>query len=76
MEELLAYRMMVQFLEDRYERLPSDDLGALLGELSLSIWADGGPGDPAIKAEWDRACERVIRSSSVDNEVTPMRRAG
>ena len=67
--------MMVQFLEDQYDRLPSDELGALLGELSLSIWDDGEPGDPAIKAEWERACERALKDASVD-DVVPMRRAG
>lgn len=62
MDELLAYRMMFQFLEDRYNRLPSDDLGNLLGELTLQ--RDGKPNDPAVVAEWERAVEAVKASGS------------
>jgi hypothetical protein len=31
MIEMQAYKIMFNFLEDRYFRLPSDTLGALLG---------------------------------------------
>jgi hypothetical protein len=53
MTEDQAYRTMFLFLEERYLRLPSDGLGTLLGE--LRILEDGGPADPAIKEEWQRA---------------------
>jgi hypothetical protein len=53
MTEIQAYKIMFRFLEDRYFRLPSDDLGGLLGELSLQ--EDGKPGDPAIMKDWERA---------------------
>jgi hypothetical protein len=55
MREHKAYQAMVHFLEERYKQLPSDDLGALLGDLSLDIWDDGTPGDPALAAQWERA---------------------
>ena len=48
-----AYAAMYRFLEERWKRLKSDDLGNLLGELSLL--ADGLPADPAIREEWRRA---------------------
>jgi hypothetical protein len=50
-----AYRAMVQFLDERFSRLPSEALGQLLGEMTLL--QDGRPADPAIIAEWDRAVE-------------------
>jgi hypothetical protein len=52
-----AYRAMFLFLEKRYFRLPSDDLGALLGE--LTILDDGSPADPAVAQEWARAVQSV-----------------
>ena len=76
MREPLAYQAMFAFLEDRYKRLPSDELGALLGELSLTIWQDGEPGDPAIKAEWERAWERVLEDAAARDAAVPLRRAG
>lgn len=48
-----AYRAMFIFLDDRYSKLPSDALGALLGELTQLH--DGKPADPAIDADWQRA---------------------
>ncbi len=74
MREIAAYKKMVQFLEDRYERLPSDALGALLGE--LAIQADGRPADPAVDAEWNRAVDQLAESSETLHEAFPMRRAG
>ncbi len=59
MIELRAYRIMFRFLEDRYSRLPSDVLGTILSDLSLGIWADGAPGDPAVIAEWERAVAAI-----------------
>jgi hypothetical protein len=59
-EELHAYRIMFRFLEDRYNRLPSDVLGGLLGELTLQ--QDGKPNDQAVVAEWRRAVVSVAPS--------------
>jgi hypothetical protein len=74
MREVAAYNTMVQFLEARYDRLPSDALGTLLGELALQ--ADGKPTDPAVDADWNRAVDRVSDSSETPREAIPMRRAG
>jgi hypothetical protein len=46
---------MFRFLEERYLRLRSDDIAALLGELTLL--EDGKPSDPAIIRDWERAVE-------------------
>jgi len=72
--QVSAYKTMVQFLEDRYNRLPSDELGGLLGELSLL--ADGKPADPAVASEWQRAADRVALGGTQMAEPIPMRRAG
>jgi hypothetical protein len=53
MKDLRAYKIMLRFLEERYSRLPSDALGAPLGELDLRD--DGSPGDLAIVEDWERA---------------------
>lgn len=57
MRDLRAFKNMFRFLEDRYSCLPSDDLGALLGELSLQ--EDGNPADLAIIKDWERAVVAV-----------------
>lgn len=71
MKELKAYRMMFRFLADRYDRLPSDTLGGLLGEMQLA--EDGEPFDPAIGQEWDEAVTAFEASRSIS--VVPHRKA-
>lgn len=67
MTELRAYKMMFRFLEDRYSRLPSDDLGGLLGELQLDR-GDGKPFDSAIIKDWEKAVD-AVNSEKVDPNV-------
>ena len=74
MKDLMAYQTMFRFLEERYSRFPSDQLGALLGELQLA--ADGKPFDSAVIAEWDRAVESVQHGAAVGNKPQLHRRAG
>lgn len=57
MKEPLAYQAMFRFLDERYHRLPSDELGALPGELQLA--SDGEPFDPAAAEDWNRAVAAV-----------------
>ena len=72
MKERLAYKTMLQFLEERYRLLPSDALGSLLGDLQLL--ADGEPADPAMTEEWDQAVEAAQRAH--DSSMTePLRKA-
>ena len=58
-----AYLAMYSFLEARYQRSKADDVGALLG--SMSLLADGTPADPAIQGDWHAAVQ-VALSCSVD----------
>ena len=72
MKELSAYQVMFQFLEDRYRRLPSDELGNLLGEMQLA--QDGQPFDPAVGEDWDKAVATWEAARSIN--VIPHRKAG
>lgn len=58
-----AYNAMFEFLANYYERTHSDDVGALLG--SMSLLGDGKPADPAVWQDWLASIEVV----SVDNEL-------
>ena len=52
-----AYAAMYTFLEHVYERTESDDLGALLG--GMSLLKDGGTVDPAAWHDWEVAVAKV-----------------
>ena len=45
-----AYLAMFAFLEHRYRLTESEELGALLG--SMSLLPSGGTADPAIWVDW------------------------
>ncbi|MEY2857057.1 MAG: hypothetical protein RLZZ74_1369, partial [Cyanobacteriota bacterium] len=45
-----AYEAMFAFLEQLYNRTKSDDIGGLLG--GMSILPDGDTADPAIRYDW------------------------
>ncbi|SMQ58554.1 hypothetical protein SAMN06295905_0099 [Devosia lucknowensis] len=64
MTEAEAYSAMFAFLDDYYRRTKSDDVGALLG--SMSLMADGRPADDAIWAEWLASVARA-RAGTVDD---------
>ena len=55
MTEHEAYLAMFAFLESHYGRGPSDEIGALLG--AMSLLPDGTPADPAMAADWGEACK-------------------
>lgn len=55
-----AYEAMVLFLDQYWQRVRSDDVGALLGQISLDIWADGIPGDPASWGDWVHCVKHVL----------------
>jgi hypothetical protein len=59
-----AYAAMFAFLEEIYQRTESDDLGALLG--GMSLLKDGGTADPAAWADWEAAVRKVK-----DRKVNP-----
>ena len=58
-----AFLAMFVFLQERYERLRSDDLAALLSDLSLL--PDGGTADPAAWQSWLTAIEKA-KTGAVD----------
>ena len=53
-----AYAAMFTFLEEIYNATKSDDLGALLG--SMSMLQDGTTADTAIWSEWEEAIAIVM----------------
>jgi hypothetical protein len=58
MSEKQAYAAMFHFLEQLYLRTKSDELGGLLG--GMSILQDGSPIDPAIGKDWRDAVEYAV----------------
>ena len=53
-----AYLAMFYFLEGHYERSMADDVGALLG--SMSLLPDGSPADPGFAEDWRLAVEAAL----------------
>lgn len=52
-----AYAAMFAFLEEIYQRTDSDELGSLLG--GMTLLPDGGTADPAAWADWEAAVRKV-----------------
>ncbi|NOK16311.1 hypothetical protein [Corallococcus carmarthensis] len=67
MEDVLtikeAYAAMFEYLKELYGMNPSDELGGLLG--SMSLLDDGTPADPAVWSDWMLAV-RKARQGAVD----------
>ena len=61
-----AYSAMYAFLEAEWELTRSDELGSLLGDLSLL--SDGSPTDPAVSEQWSRACQ-LAKAGKVDTHL-------
>ncbi|MES2933477.1 MAG: hypothetical protein V4805_08330 [Pseudomonadota bacterium] len=58
LSEQQAYLAMFSFLEAEYRMTKSDELGGLLG--GLSLLSDGTPADPAVKAQWSEAVSAAL----------------
>jgi hypothetical protein len=58
MNEQQGFRAMYAFLVEVYERTKSDDLGSLLG--SMSLLPDGRPADPAVWSDWQRCVQEAV----------------
>lgn len=68
MNDVEAYAAMFAFLQGVYERTDSDDLGALLG--SMSLLTDGRTADPSAWKEWQEAVRKVkARSVTVELDL-------
>lgn len=61
-----AYAAMYAFLEAIYERTRSDELGVLLG--GMSLLEDGGTADPGVWHDWEEAV-RKVREGEADLEL-------
>lgn len=55
---LQALRVASTFLDDYYQKTLSDDLGSLLGDISLL--SDDTTADPAAWSDWNDALEKVL----------------
>ena len=52
-----AFLAMYSFLEHEHEVSKSNDIGGLLG--SMSLLQDGGTADPAVMQDWENAIKKV-----------------
>jgi hypothetical protein len=59
-----AYAAIFYFLEDYYGRGHSDEIGGMLG--GMSLLSDGGTADPAIKSDWQRAVQRAMTEGNAE----------
>jgi hypothetical protein len=57
-----AYLVMFEFLRQHYERGPTDEIGGLLG--GLSLLRDGEPADAAMLGDFERAVAAVIAAEA------------
>jgi len=58
LNEKQAYLAMMYFLEEIYKRTKSDDIGGILGDMSINK-LDNKTMDPAIWLDWIRAIEKA-----------------
>ena len=59
-----AYQAMYYFLDKYYKLTKSDDVGCLLG--GMSLLNDGGTADPAIWQDWEDAISKALERDSTD----------
>jgi len=67
MTEKQAYAAMYYFLDQYYQGTMSEDVGALLG--AMSLLADGEPADSAITSDWEDAVEFALSGGKAGNLV-------
>ena len=56
--EAQAFQAMYLFLSNYWESTKSDEIGALLG--GLSLLSDGTAADPAYSNEWKKSVQKVL----------------
>jgi len=62
-----AFDAMVLFLENYYQQTKSDDVGALLGDLSFDIWSNGSTADPGAWSDWMECVHKVLAPDTPEN---------
>ena len=70
------YKDMLKILDYCYFRTHDDDLGDLLGSLSIGVWADSLPADLADYEIWVNSIEAIKDSDTVTKVVTFLDRFG
>ena len=58
MTDKQAYTAMFHFLEQAYKRTGSNELGGILG--GMSLLEDGSPADSAMTEDWRQAVEYAL----------------
>jgi ribosomal protein L1 len=64
--EQQAFEAMYAFLNEFYERTKSQEVGALLG--SMSLLPDGKTADPTVWSDWQR-CVRQAKRGEVQSRL-------
>ena len=59
LDAMLAYKAMFRFLEKYYALTNVDEIGVLLGSMSMEIFQDEKPADPAMWDDWIDAIREV-----------------
>lgn len=57
-----AYKALFIFLDQKYKTTTSDDIGGMLG--SMSLLEDGGTADPAVSNEWVQAVDEALSGNT------------
>ena len=65
---------MFEFLRQHHERGPTDEVGRLLGDLSLL--SDGEPADAAYAGDWAKAVDAVLKAEMAGGYTEAMLRLG
>lgn len=57
---------MFIFLKDYYDRTGgTSELGSVLSDIQMNLWADGLPADPAAWGDWLAAIDAVLEKSKL-----------
>ena len=66
----LAYKAMFRFLEKYHALTNADDIGSLLGSMSMDVFHDAMPADPAMWEDW-LAAIREVRAEQSGMKLNP-----
>ncbi|HLY44255.1 MAG TPA: hypothetical protein VKQ73_01645 [Stellaceae bacterium] len=59
-----AFRAMFIFLKEYHDRTGGQsELGSVLSDIQMNLWADGLPADPAAWGDWLAAIEAVLEKA-------------
>lgn len=72
-DAIVAYKAMFRFLEKYYALTNADDIGALLGSMSMEIFQGEIPADSAMWDEWLEAIRDVMAEQAREAMPLPTR---